>query len=289
MTLREADVKGFLELQNPHERDSHITFAELGHKYFVHGKRWNDDVFGGRSSTTFIHHFFPEFDRDGCIATILRNRKHQTDPSYKYYKMDRETILASWAANGKAASEAGTAFHADVENHQNGIACSNDSVEWHQYLSFRADHPTWVPFRTELMMYDESNRITGSIDALMLDTTDGRLVMVDWKRSKAIKRTAFRRSDVGLFPLGTLPDSNFWHYSLQLNLYTDILRRKYGWDIKLCCLVVCYPTQTDYERIDLPDMRYEIGLMLDYRKLQLMKEGRKHKSLGYCCKQTLNI
>ena len=70
---------------------------------------------------------------------------------------------------------------------------------------------------------------------------------------------------------------NHSHYALQLALYRNILQRKYGWDIKLCCLVVCYPTQTDYERIDLPDMRYEIGLMLDYRKLQLMKEGRIEK------------
>ena len=38
-----------------------------------------------------------------------------------------------------------------------------------------------------------------------------------------------------------------------------------------------YVTQIDYERIDLPDMRYEIGLMLDDRKLQLMKEGRIEK------------
>ena len=58
-----------------------------------------------------------------------------------------------------------------------------------------------------------------------------------------------------------------------MNLYRNILGRLYGWEVKSICLVVCYPTQETYDKIDLPLMDYEIQLMLDYRKLQLQKEG----------------
>ena len=278
--MREGDAKGKLETLNPHERDARITFEEEGHKYFIDGVRYNGPTFGGVSSTTFIHQFFKEFDKEGCVKAILRNPKHRSDATYRYYGMTRDQILDQWAALGSEACDLGTKFHAAVEYHQNDLPVDDEqrnSVEFRQYLEFRRDHPNWIPYRTEQMIFDEEHRITGAIDALMLDTIDNSLVIVDWKRSKAIKRKAFRSNDVGLFPIESLQNCNFHHYSLQLSLYKSILNRLYGLKVKLCTLVVCYPTQTTYDRIDVQDVDYEIQLLLDYRKHQLQKIGKVPK------------
>jgi len=263
-----------LERLNPHERDKRITFAEEGHKYFIDGQRYNGPTMGGISSTTIIHHFFKSFDADAAIAGILRSRRHRDDPSYNYYQMTKPQIQAMWSASGKEASEAGTKMHCDIEYEQNGLPYENDSVEFEQYLAFRRDHPHLVPFRTEHMLFDEEHRITGSLDALMRDETDGSLVLLDWKRSKAIKRRAFRSSDKGHFPMAHLPNCNYSTYSLQLNLYKNILRRLYNWNVGELWLVVCHPNQTEYQKLVLPDRSREIESMLGYRKLQLQLMGK---------------
>jgi hypothetical protein len=43
------------------------------------------------------------------------------DPTYKYHGMSREDIIALWDANGKEASEKGTAMHENIEKYYNNI------------------------------------------------------------------------------------------------------------------------------------------------------------------------
>ena len=56
-----------------------------------------------------------------------------------------------------------------------------------------------------------------------------------------------------------IPDTNYWHYSLQLNVYKTILEQKYGFIVKDLHLVVIHPENAEnYVKIKLPIMEKEI-------------------------------
>ena len=66
-----------------------------------------------------------------------------------------------------------------------------------------------------------------------------------------------------------LPDTNFWHYALQLNMYKTILERNYGKKISKMCLVSLHPDQKNYKLFDVPELDYEIDELISVRKKQL--------------------
>jgi hypothetical protein len=68
-----------------------------------------------------------------------------------------------------------------------------------------------------------------------------------------------------------LPDSNFWHYALQLNTYKIILERKYEKKIKDLYLVRLHPDteENNYDLIQLPNLSKEIVELFIERKNKL--------------------
>mgnify|MGYP001178533474 CR=1 FL=1 len=267
-TLRTCEKKGRLEESNPHALDSRLGFEEAGHVYYWDGGDIKD--IGGTSSTTFIKSFFTPFNPQHCIRAITRGRKYLTDPSYKYYKKTNQEILDMWAKNRDEAADAGTRFHLDVELSYNGILVENNTREWEQFKMFeKSRDKSMLPYRTEWMIYDTELRLAGSLD-MVFKNADGTYSIYDWKRSKAIKT---KDSKKGGFPIEHLPDCNFTHYSLQLNLYKYILEKNYGVRISTMVLVVCHPVQNGFKKIVCPDLQEEISDMLDLRRLSLFKHS----------------
>jgi hypothetical protein len=60
-----------------------------------------------------------------------------------------------------------------------------------------------------------------------------------------------------------MPDSNFWHYSLQLNAYKMILETKYGKVVKDMFLVRLHPDSADYELIQVFDLKNDIQKLFE--------------------------
>jgi hypothetical protein len=74
--------------------------------------------------------------------------------------------------------------------------------------------------------------------------------------------------------LSHMPDTNFWHYSLQLNMYRMILEHKYGKKVTglyLICLHPDTPYKT-YDRIAVPLLDDEIREVLQWWKETHLKE-----------------
>ena len=65
-----------------------------------------------------------------------------------------------------------------------------------------------------------------------------------------------------------LPDTNYWHYSLQLNTYKMILEHKYGKKVTGLYLVCLHPDNVykNYQRIEVKVMEKE---MIDLYNLRL--------------------
>jgi ATP-dependent exoDNAse (exonuclease V) beta subunit len=258
-------IPDVLQKINQHEHDSHITFDEGPHIYTIDG----DSSF--TSCTTYIHSHFSHFDADGMIDKILKSNKIN-DPHYKYYGMTREDIKQMWSGN--EASLLGTALHYDIECFYNGWEVNNDSIEYQYFLKFAEEYKHLKAYRTEWMVFHKELKIAGSIDMVFQDETDGEFWIYDWKRSKEISTESYG-GKMALTPcISHLPDVNFYHYSLQLNIYRAILEEKYGKKIKGMCLVRLHPNNyfQTYERIEVPFMREEVDNLFRERLEQVQQQ-----------------
>ena len=111
-----------------------------------------------------------------------------------------------------------------------------------------------------MIIYSKQLRIAGTIDVLALDKKTNQYHLIDWKTSKKIETSAFG-GKVGIKPAtNTIPDCNFYHYSLQLSLYRYLLEEYYGLSIKSQFIA---HLKEDYARgIEVPYMINEILKML---------------------------
>lgn len=252
---------------NKHILDSRIKFRDKGHKYWIDNN--STDII---STTTFIHTFFTDFDTDSIINNIVNSKKY-LDPDYEYYGMSVEHIKKLWNDNAEAARNEGTKLHKDIENFYNKIDTGIESPDFHQFLQFYEDYKDLKIYRTEWFIFCEILRITGSIDAVFIND-DGSLTIGDWKRSKKINLDSYNEQ-TGKWPLNCVQDCNYYHYSIQLNLYKRILEQFYGKKVKNMFLIVMHPKNKNekYIKIDVKCMDKEIDLMFNIRKNELVEKG----------------
>lgn len=257
-----------LSVKNAHPRDQFITFDEGPHVYTVHGES------GYTSVTTWNHHHFEQFDADKIIDSMMKGKKMK-DPTYKYYGMTREQIKASWDCNRDGASSAGTKMHLDIEHFYNGLPVENDSIEYEYFKQFVSDFPDLKPYRTEWMVYWEDIKISGSID-MIFENPDGTLLIYDWKRCKEISHENGFGKTASTPCIRHLPDTNFWHYSLQLNMYKTILENKYDKKVVGLFLVCLHPDNPykSYDRIEVPFLDKEMKDLIEFRRQELLE--KKH-------------
>jgi len=258
----------FLAKKNAHPRDQYITFEEGPHIYTVHGEK------GYTSVTTWNHHHFPQFNSDAIITTMLKGRKMK-DPTYKYFGMTREQIKADWDKNCSIASCAGTNMHYDIECYYNGLNVENDSVEFSYFKKFVKDFPELTALRTEWMIYYEELKLSGSID-MIFENADGTIQIYDWKRCKEISHENGFGETAKTECIKHLPNTNFWHYSLQLNTYKTILESKYGKKVSGMYLVCLHPDNSSksYERIEVPSLDKEMMDLFEARRLEIEAKKR---------------
>jgi hypothetical protein len=189
--------------------------------------------------------------------------------------MTESSILESWDKNRDAASSAGTKTHYNVECYYNGVDVVDDSIEYQYFKQFVADHPHLEAFRTEWCVFYEEVKISGSIDMVFRDTRTGEYLIYDWKRSKGIEYESYGGKTATTPCIRHLPDTNFWHYSLQLNVYRKILQDKYELNITGLALVVLHPDNQNksYEVVDVPIMDTEMTDLWNHRKRQLQEKA----------------
>ena len=181
--------------------------------------------------------------------------------------MTRDEIKELWNKNGKDASESGTKLHYDIECYYNNIDISNDSIEYNYFKNFVNDFPNLKPYRTEWMIWDKELKFAGSID-MIYENDDGTLSIYDWKRSKEIKKTSDFLKFSHTHCIEHIPDTNFWHYSLQLNTYKGILEKNYNKKIKDMYLVCLHPNNknNNYQLFQVPELTDEIQQLFNLRK-----------------------
>ena len=266
----------FLKQQNAHPRDQNIVFHERGHKYQI----LTDMKSYYTSVTTWIHTLFPKFDADAVIEKMKKGRNW--NPENKYWGKTNQEIKDEWNNNGKQVSQLGTTLHAYIEDFMNtemnkqeytqkDILETNNhqhpEIEWSLFEKFVEDFPTLMPYRSEWMVYDEEIKIAGSID-MIYKNEDGSVSIYDWKRCKDIIYDTEWNDMASNKCIKHLPNTNFWHYSLQLNMYKYILEKKYNVAVKDLFLVRLHPENKDnkYELHKVPVLVKEMEDLLNERR-----------------------
>lgn len=267
-----------LKTLHPHPRDEDVSFYDPTHTYTItytnaDGEQVKDTTF--TSVTTWNHTHFKQFDADAIITKMMRSPRWKQN---KYNGMTREEIKALWDANRDSAASAGTQMHYDIECFYNSMMVENNSTEYKWFLDFERDRTMkggfgehLKPYRTEMIVYDEELRLVGSVD-MIFEAPDGTLQIYDWKRCREIKKTnSWQNATTEC--IQHLPDSNYWHYALQLNTYKTILERKYGKTVTALYLVCLHPENknSSYLRIKVPMLPQEMNDLMAYRKQEIQQ------------------
>lgn len=255
---------------NHHPRDDRISFQDEGHIYTLEGISGNPV-----STTQTIGKFYKHFDADKVLDMMFKNNK-DPDAVYKgnnekYRGKTRSQIKTEWKDTGEDASGKGTFMHKDIENYINGDEVVDpNSQEFQKFLKFYNDYfrknPGHKPYRTEWLVWDDTpgckDVLAGSIDFVVEDE-NGNLILIDWKRSKEIKKSSSYENKFGDIitpkmykPFENLDDCNYYHYSLQLNFYRHILEILYGKKVVGMMLVVLHPNRevSPEEPVDIIDL-----------------------------------
>ena len=276
-----------LKNRNGHDRDQYIKFYEEGHKYEI----LLDLDSKYTSVTTWNHSHFPKFDADKIISSMMKGKNWNIN--HKYWGLSPEEIKAKWDDNKNSVAGAGTDMHYEIECFMNNNYFQsnfeythkdlydfynysidkeehiNKPIEWQYFIEFVKNTPHLKPYRTEWMVYDEDVKLSGSID-MVYENPDGTLDIYDWKRAKEINYIN-NWNKTAINPLiNHLPDTNFWHYSLQLNTYKKILENKYGKKITNLNLIKLHPENTTntYEILEVPILNKELSDLFQERKMQ---------------------
>ena len=246
---------------NTHPHDSVISLDEATHIYTIRQDK------SYKSVTTLVKSLFKKFDSDLIIDKMMRS-KHW--PNNKYFGKTKEEIKQGWTKNGLESSALGTRLHLNIEYFYNNILdkTMEFTKEFEMFLEFYNNNRHLIPYRTEWLIFDEDLKMAGSVDMLFKEEKDGQTYyhIYDWKRSKEIKK--HNNYDNCLVKgLDHLPDSNYWHYSLQLNIYKYILEKNYSIMITDMFLVQIHPNFKTYVKHKVCDLSEEIISLIEYRKL----------------------
>ena len=156
-------------------------------------------------------------------------------------------------------------MHLNIENYYNGLDYNPGFTSTKEYKLFKMylnDHKDYKAYRTEWRIYSKVYKLAGSIDMVYIDPKDpSKIIIADWKRCKEIKYD--NKWEKGLKPISDIPNCNYWHYTLQLNIYRMMLEKYYEKSVSEMFLVVIHPDNEKYIKIPIKIVNEPIIKMLN--------------------------
>lgn len=238
-------------LINSHPRDKRIEFYPEPHIYTI-------DKTPAPSASTVISKFFPEFDSYGKASSL--------SPSNPLYGLPVEEIVQTWNSRGMEAANKGTFLHEQIEKYYLGEHYEK-TEEFHLFEQFVSDHKNIKPHRSEWRIFDEEHHIAGTID--LISKNGVGFDIYDWKRSKKVVDTYNGEpitkdtwGNVGVGQLKDIDDTSYNRYCLQQSLYRYILEKNYNLTISKMYLVVLYPDNDRYYKVEVPYLKKRVEYIL---------------------------
>ena len=240
-------------------------FIEDTHTYYYNNKPVRSSV------TQFLHNFYAPFDSDSIAEKYA-----------KKHKLNKEDVLEEWKKKGDISSTAGTIIHAYLENAKRGKTFNIDystadklnirqeveervnillpqAEEFHQDTLNKL-YPIQLEYTVGIQDY-----IAGNIDMVAWNERAQEFQIWDYKNVKSLDVVPNRWTGYCYHPFDKEYDTNFIHYSMQLNIYKEILERVANIKIGSCFLVQFNYTdpQASFEIYPCKDLQRECKIALD--------------------------
>ena len=118
------------------------------------------------------------------------------------------------------------------------------------------------PYRSYWHVFDADSRLASTVDMTFYSKDKNKLYLFDFRRVKELKSTA---SNTMFTPIEHLPDNNYTHYSLQLNLHRYILEKAYNKSVEKMFIVLLHPELKGFRLCEPPNMHKEVMELVSRR------------------------
>lgn len=241
-----------------------LVFIEGPHKYYLDGVEY--------ISVSEVTHKYKPMDNVQMAENCVRKWQKDQDPSYKYYGMSKEEILALWKIKSDHACEFGTNVHAFGESMFYYMTDQPDKILPECADLFDADGPhpsnpqeeaivkfwddlpeSFVPVLAETKVFNRNGtQYAGTFDILFYyvkepESPKNGLVIFDYKTNEDLFKNY--RGQTLLWPFQDMLDQNASYYTLQLSLYAIPLQN-IGYNVIGRRLIWVRPDGT-YEKVNI--------------------------------------
>lgn len=193
-----------------------IEFKEAEHKYFQKDKEYI-------SVTTLIGKYKNKFD---TWKEATKYKVRHSDPR------SVQEIVQAWDLVRIEACERGSEYH-EIKEIENLYKNANLEKGYVEKIIKLSDLPDGL--YPELRLYNDEYEIAGHADIVRIERP--YIDVEDYKTNKdkydkvtgALKDLGISKKSWGknmLYPLQGLPDANFYHYTVQLNIYAWMLKQE---------------------------------------------------------------
>lgn len=244
-----------------------VTFYDEPHKYFINGKELI-------SVTTLLGKYKEEFDEEFWSG-------------YKgaEFKISPVEIVRAWKFINKKGTIRGSAIHDYAENlFQNKkyeypeqlilnefgydpVKYTYDICKKHVDNFYKKVQGRLIPIRTEMVVCDKETLIGGMLDIIFWNVKAQEFQIWDWKTNKEFTFAEPKRHL--LDELCMLEECDLEIYSLQLEMYKQIIEKNVPIKLGKSYLVWFSHNNPDYQVIETLDRQYHVKTILNKRLLEL--------------------
>lgn len=288
------------------KQNGNVCFNNDSHCY------WNiNDNERYISVTTLIHRFTQPFDKEFWSAykaleklipkdswaiekkSLLNTKRFDRsildnyDISENDFNGVQQAILDDWDNENKKSCERGTKIHEEIEN---SFYKKSDDISLQKFgiggkFECKKGYPELdleYGVYPEYLIYRESEdgilRIAGQVDLIV--KSGNEITIIDHKTNKKIDKksgfnTSTRSTSKMKYPLNTLDDCNFWHYTMQLSTYAWMLQKINPNFIIKDLILNHYDHAGNNTLYHCDYLKTEVERMLCFYKKELLSEKRK--------------
>lgn len=290
------------------KQNGNVAFNNNEHCY------WNvNDNEKYISVTTLIHRFTQSFDKEFWSAykalekllpkeswniekKSLLNLKRFDKSLLEVYNIsendfnkEQQNILDEWDNENRRSCERGTKIHEELENsfyaNPNNISLKKFGIGGKfeckkDYSELDLEYGVYPEYLISRESEDGILRIAGQVDLIV--KSGNEISIIDHKTNKKIDQKSFyntkTRSSVKMkYPLNTLDDTNFWHYTLQLSTYAWMLQKINPNFIIKDLILNHYDHEGNNTIYHCDYLKDEVERMLYFYKKELISEQQKAK------------
>lgn len=197
-----------------HPRNNDIYYHPGSHTYWYQLETQFDGI------TKWIKSYSQPFDAKNISFAVARRDGR-----------DQQDVLDEWDEKRDSAADYGNFVHDAIERWGNKQRRLKGQKEYVDVVKKLLKEKGLTLVAVEFVVFDEETGRASPIDILCVNK-EGKLVVVDVKTfEKGVQWEGFKDARMR-YPLYTLPDSNYYHASLQVGWYVKQLVERYGQQVE---------------------------------------------------------